>query len=45
MIHGQDRAQVEASIAELRARLGLTGYAHDILFSLTRFKQRGAHYA
>ncbi|MEF8714185.1 MAG: Lrp/AsnC family transcriptional regulator [Accumulibacter sp.] len=45
MIHGQARAEVETRIAELRARLQLTDYAHAVLFSLTRFKQRGARYA
>ena len=45
MIHGQARDEVEAKIAELRARLKLTGYAHDTLFSITRFKQTGARYA
>ncbi|MFZ4537204.1 Lrp/AsnC family transcriptional regulator [Propionivibrio sp.] len=45
MIHGQAREVVEAKIAELRERLKLTGYVHDILFSLTRFKQNDAHYA
>jgi len=45
MIHGQVRAEVEARIVELRARLHLEDYAHAILFSLTRFKQSGARYA
>ncbi|MBK7421863.1 MAG: Lrp/AsnC family transcriptional regulator [Propionivibrio sp.] len=45
MIHGQVRDEVEAKIAELRTRLKLTGYAHDTLFSITRFKQTGARYA
>ncbi|WP_301101034.1 Lrp/AsnC family transcriptional regulator [Propionivibrio sp.] len=45
MIHGQVREEVQAKIAELRQRLTLTDYAHDILFSLTRFKQNGARYA
>ena len=45
MLHGQARAEVEARIAELRARLQLGEYAHDVLFSLTRFKQGGARYA
>jgi len=45
MIHGQDRAAVEATIADLRGRLGLEGYAHAVLFSRTRYKQTGARYA
>ncbi|MFZ2852759.1 MAG: Lrp/AsnC family transcriptional regulator [Rhodocyclaceae bacterium] len=45
MIHGQARTEVEAKIAELRERLKLSAYAHDTLFSLTRFKQTGARYA
>jgi DNA-binding Lrp family transcriptional regulator len=45
MIHGQARSEVEAKIAELRERHALLDYAHDTLFSLTRFKQRGARYA
>ena len=44
MIHGQVRHEVEARIVELRARLNLTEYVHDTLFSLTRFKQTGARY-
>jgi len=45
MIHGQARDEVEAHIAALRADLGLTAWPHEILFSLTRFKQTGARYA
>jgi siroheme decarboxylase len=45
MIHGRERAEVEASIAALRQRHGLTDCAHDVLFSRTRFKQNGARYA
>jgi DNA-binding Lrp family transcriptional regulator len=45
MIHGQARDEVEAKIAVLRQRLDLGAYAHDTLFSLTRFKQTGARYA
>jgi siroheme decarboxylase len=45
MIHGRQRKDVEAKIDELRERLGLRCYAHDTLFSLTRFKQTGARYA
>ncbi len=45
MIHGRERDEVEGIIAELRQRHGLTGFAHDVLFSLTRYKQQGARYA
>ncbi len=45
MIHGQARSEVATTIADLRQRLGLGNYAHEILFSLTRFKQSGARYA
>jgi len=45
MIHGRARADVEAIIGDLRQRHGLTDCAHDVLFSLTRFKQNGARYA
>ena len=45
MIHGRERGEVEATIAELRRRHGLEDCAHETLFSLTRFKQSGARYA
>lgn len=45
MIHGRERGEVESIIADLRQRHGLNDRAHDILFSLTRFKQNGARYA
>jgi DNA-binding Lrp family transcriptional regulator len=45
MIHGRERAEVEGVIADLRQRHGLKDCAHDVLFSLTRFKQKGARYA
>ena len=45
MIHGRERSEVEATIAELRQRHGLESCAHETLFSLTRFKQNGARYA
>ena len=44
MIHGRDRHEVEARIAELRREHGLEDDAHEILFSRTRFKQTGARY-
>ncbi|MDR2187813.1 MAG: Lrp/AsnC family transcriptional regulator [Azonexus sp.] len=45
MIHGRERGEVEALIADLRRRHGLEHTPHDILFSLTRYKQQGARYA
>ncbi len=45
MIHGRERAEVESIIADLRQRHDLADCAHDVLFSLTRFKQNGARYA
>ncbi len=45
MIHGRERSDVEATIAELRRRHGLEDRPHDVLFSLTRYKQQGACYA
>ena len=45
MIHGRERAEVENIIADLRQRHALADCAHDVLFSLTRFKQNGARYA
>ena len=44
MIHGRDRAAVEALIAGLVERLELGAYAHAVLFSTRRFKQTGARY-
>ena len=45
MIHGRERSEVEASIADLRRRHALEDCPHDVLFSLTRYKQQGARYA
>ncbi|HTN65705.1 MAG TPA: Lrp/AsnC family transcriptional regulator [Burkholderiaceae bacterium] len=45
MMHGKDRAQVQAHIAVLATEYGLAAYPSEILFSRRRFKQRGAHYA
>ncbi|MFZ6751284.1 Lrp/AsnC family transcriptional regulator [Undibacterium sp. Ren11W] len=44
MIHGKDRAEVEARIGALAQACGLDHYPHTNLFSQRRFKQRGAHY-
>lgn len=45
MIHGRDRGLVEARIRRLRVTAGLEDVPYDVLFSLRRFKQRGARYA
>jgi len=45
MIHGRDRDSVEALVEQAAAEAELTGLRHAVLFSLRRFKQRGARYA
>ncbi len=44
MIHGSDRDQVYAYIAQLERECGLADLPHDVLFSRRRFKQNGARY-
>lgn len=44
MIHGSDRDQVLARVAELAAGQDLQLVQHLVLFSRRRFKQRGARY-
>ena len=44
MIHGRDRDQVLARVAELVEQCGLQDIPHQVLFSRRRFKQRGARY-
>jgi DNA-binding Lrp family transcriptional regulator len=44
MIHGKDRARVEAEIEEATRAAGLEGLPRAILFSRRRFKQHGARY-
>ncbi|MEZ5540834.1 MAG: Lrp/AsnC family transcriptional regulator [Pseudomonadota bacterium] len=44
MVHGQERAEVLACIARMRAALDLNGIPHAVLFSGRRFRQRGARY-
>lgn len=44
MIHGRERSQVEARIQTINNELNLRMYPHQILFSLRRYKQRGARY-
>ncbi len=44
MVHGRDRAAVEQEIARLADACGLARFPGEVLFSLRRFKQRGARY-
>ena len=44
MIHGKDRESVLAKVAEINAAVDLAERPNDVLFSLRRFKQRGARY-
>lgn len=44
MIHGRDRDEVLNLVAQLQEQCGLHDVAHEVLFSLRRFKQCGARY-
>ena len=44
MVHGRDRASVQAALAQATQRAGLGCHAHEVLFSCRRFKQTGARY-
>ncbi len=44
MIHGRERDAVRQRIEQLVTDHGMAGYAHAVLFSRQRFKQRGARY-
>jgi DNA-binding Lrp family transcriptional regulator len=44
MVHGRERAEVEAQVAMARQASGLLPYPHAVLFSRRRFKQSGARY-
>ncbi len=45
MIHGRDRATVEALTEQAAATAGAADFPRKILFSARQFKQRGARYA
>ena len=45
MVHGKDRALVEAEAEEATVAAGLSGLPRAVLFSRRCFKQRGARYA
>ena len=45
MIHGRDREAVLGQVETATAAADLTGLPRDVLFSVRRFKQRGARYA
>jgi len=44
MIHGKTREDVLSNLEWMVNRCGLHGLTHEVLFSLRRFKQRGAMY-
>lgn len=44
MVHGRDRGEVLARLADLGRDCGLAGFPAQLLFSSRRFKQRGARY-
>jgi len=44
MVHGRDRTTVRQQIQEINNACGLRALPQDVLFSLRRFKQCGAHY-
>jgi len=44
MIHGRDRQTVLEDIRRIETATGLVGRPRDVLFSVRRFKQRGARY-
>lgn len=44
MIHGRDRASVEATIASIAQRHNASTFPREVLFSTRCFKQRGARY-
>jgi DNA-binding Lrp family transcriptional regulator len=44
MIHGRERQEVLGRLQALCEACGLERYPSRVLFSRTRFKQRGAHY-
>lgn len=45
MVHGRDRTVVEGQVEWMAATLGIATVPRQVLFSLRRFKQRGARYA
>lgn len=44
MVHGRDRAAVQAVLDRVRAEAGLGAWPHAVLFSRRRFKQTGGRY-
>jgi DNA-binding Lrp family transcriptional regulator len=44
MLHGRDRDEVRAAVAQLASGLAAADYPHELLFSSHCYKQRGARY-
>lgn len=45
MVHGRDRETVRRQLDQINLTCGLMALPRDVLFSLQRFKQCGAHYS
>jgi siroheme decarboxylase len=45
MVHGRDRAEVEAQVAGIEALLGDAAGAHDVLYSTRMLKKTGLRFA
>jgi DNA-binding Lrp family transcriptional regulator len=45
MVHGRDRAEVEAQVADIAALLGDAARAHDVLYSTRILKKTGLRFA
>ncbi len=41
MVHGRSREEVLSKVAEISREVGLSGYAHDVLFSTRLLKKQG----
>ena len=42
MVHGRSREEVLATVDEMAGEAGLSGFPHELLFSVRQFRKRGA---
>ena len=45
MVHGRSRAEVAAVVERMAGETGLSGFPHDLLFSVWQFRKRGTRLA